>query len=407
MTGNKAMKLFLLLVGLAVSVEGQNVAPGCGKLDMMWNVKEHIKDGDPYLYDNDFFENDVTTITCYGGYIVPWIITDSVTSATMKCMFDDMKNVWSWVPWDEDEDVRNAFDEGWTFDKTQESWGSASHYVCQDCNVASGCNGGGTCDQFRKCSCPSGFIVKGAEAPRECFEQKCPQADVCMNGAYCDETWEGVTCYCTDGFKGDNCDEIKSPCEDNPCGPVPCTVVGGNDFECDCTGTGYHGQTCDIENAKCPGDSDCGNGGICRLNQDDLSKTFCKCPEGTTGLKCLEFTSDPCSDPNPCQNEGTCSRDQDDFTKHKCTCVEGSSGGNCEVKDPCSDNPCQNEGTCAPDQDDSTKHKCTCVGGSSGENCEVEAEIDDTESHAGDFNSATAKTFLNLIAAQVIVCLVF
>jgi len=55
MTGNKAMKLFLLLVGLAVSVEGQNVAPGCGKLGRMWNVNEHIKDGDASLYDGDFF----------------------------------------------------------------------------------------------------------------------------------------------------------------------------------------------------------------------------------------------------------------------------------------------------------------------------------------------------------------
>ena len=114
-----------------MSVEGQNVAPGCGKLGQMWNVDEHIKDGDPYLYDNDFFENDVTTITCYGGYIVPWIITDSVTSATMKCMFDEMKSVWAWVPWDEDENVRNAFDQDWKFDKTQMEWGSASHYVCE------------------------------------------------------------------------------------------------------------------------------------------------------------------------------------------------------------------------------------------------------------------------------------
>ncbi|XP_063682518.1 neurogenic locus notch homolog protein 1-like [Bolinopsis microptera] len=450
MTGNRVMKLFFLFVGLAVSVEGQE--PGCPLLDMMFNVDQMARGGDAYVYD--FFQDDVVSISCYSNFIVPWIITSEETMADMKCMYDNDISDWRWSPWDADENVRKTFDQNWKFDKSQSSW-EASHYICNECSDGAACNMG-SCF-MNKCEC-EGSLISDLEYPRECFKQQCQSPEVCKNGASCGENYMGVTCYCAKGFAGSNCEEIIDPCDDNPCenggrcttledgisfkcdctGTVepgyhgdtcqiefdpcddtpcenggtctkledgvssnlpfkcdctntvepgyhgdycqikndpcddnPCenggtctTLEDGISFKCDCSGTvepGYHGDKCQTEDAKCPGDSDCGNGGSCDINPDNPAQTICKCPEGTTGIKCLEFISDPCS-ANPCQNEGTCARDENDFTKHK----------------------------------------CTCVGDSSGDNCEVAAE-----SHEAEYSSASAKTFLNLIAAQVILCLAF
>lgn len=358
MTGNRVMKLFFLFVGLAVSVEGQE--PGCPLLDMMFNVDQMARGGDAYVYD--FFQDDVVSISCYSNFIVPWIITSEETMADMKCMYDNDISDWRWSPWDADENVRKTFDQNWKFDKSQSSW-EASHYICNECSDGAACNMG-SCF-MNKCEC-EGSLISDLEYPRECFKQQCQSPEVCKNGASCGENYMGVTCYCAKGFAGSNCEEIIDPCDDNPCenGGRCTTLEDGISFKCDCTGTvepGYHGDKCQTEDAKCPGDSDCGNGGSCDINPDNPAQTICKCPEGTTGIKCLEFISDPCS-ANPCQNEGTCARDENDFTKHK----------------------------------------CTCVGDSSGDNCEVAAE-----SHEAEYSSASAKTFLNLIAAQVILCLAF
>ncbi|KAL5263062.1 hypothetical protein ACHWQZ_G008457 [Mnemiopsis leidyi] len=74
----------------------------------------------------------------------------------------------------------------------------------------------------------------------------------------------------------------------------------------------------------------CLNSGECIVSASATLQ--CNCQTGTEGVKCANFTSDPCAE-NPCKNEGHCSRDMNnptDYTNHVCNCTSGFSGDNCE-----------------------------------------------------------------------------
>ena len=102
--------------------------------------------------------------------------------------------------------------------------------------------------------------------------------------------------------------------------------------ECDCTGTGYVGQTCS-ELVVC--NPVCLNGGICVDNE-------CECPEAYTGIQCEILD---CG----CQNGGEC------LQGNICDCTNtGYVGAKCEV--PVCEERCRHGGTCI------RPNECDCTG---------------------------------------------
>lgn len=79
-----------------------------------------------------------------------------------------------------------------------------------------------------------------------------------------------------------------------------------------------------------------------------------KCIDGINDYTCecngTDFTGDHCEiniddcDPDPCLNEATC---YDGVNDYQCRCYEGYTGKNCEFDiDECESSPCQYNGTC-------------------------------------------------------------
>ncbi len=120
--------------------------------------------------------------------------------------------------------------------------------------------------------------------------------------------------------------------------------------------------TVNISIQSCNG-SECINGGICVLENDQFS---CECPYGYFGDTC-EYVIDPCES-EPCVN-GSCSALT--FTDYTCECDPGYTGQNCTEVDDCVNIDCNN-GTCIDLVND---YQCQCDPGYTDEFCS--SNIDD------------------------------
>merc|ERR1711962_1369150 len=91
---------------------------------------------------------------------------------------------------------------------------------------------------------------------------ECKLFNPCENDGLCNHKDGNFTCDCNGtGYEGDYCDididecTIDQPCENNGI----CINQPGN-YTCDCNGTGYKGDFCNIDIDECTVDQPCRNG---------------------------------------------------------------------------------------------------------------------------------------------------
>ncbi|XP_005090877.2 fibropellin-1 [Aplysia californica] len=243
------------------------------------------------------------------------------------------------------------------------------------------------------CTCPVGF------EPPLCERQidYCSiYGVVCSSNGSCTSHTDATnyTCDCSDtGYMGVNCTDVVDPCVGVDCGSGTCvssdtgsmchcpdTLTGprcesrvdncaNSSFcqhgkclnnHCDCTGSGYVGDHCEIEENECNRTVPvCLHDGVCT----DREGTFdCNCTLGYEGLTCAtpNCTADICL-------AGDCRTNATDWY---CVCPKYYEGSRCETKGPCADEPCDANHTdvCIQSIPDNS-YNCSCIQGWEGKNC--------------------------------------
>ena len=146
----------------------------------------------------------------------------------------------------------------------------------------------------------------------------------------------------------------RRSCAQQPCqhGGVCAEDAGcSGGFACDCTGTGFVGETCDVELNACYS-FPCAHGGACvdHMHSDGYA---CQCAPGWGGENCAE-EADECLS-MPCRNSGRCVDEQGTYS---CRCPSGAppaityTGHDCEqvAARSCEDweNFCRSKVECQP-----------------------------------------------------------
>lgn len=152
-----------------------------------------------------------------------------------------------------------------------------------------------------------------------------------------------------------------------------CIDIRVGKMKCDCTGTGYEGDRCNVNIDDC-------TPGICQHgNCTDLVKNYtCVCDVGYTGRNC-SVNIDDC-DPDPCKN-GECVDLVNGFT---CNCSVGYNGTNCENRiNWCANAPCQHGGDCSYNFE---TYECSCLPGFTGRNCQE--DINECKDNPCRYNSS-------------------
>ena len=217
------------------------------------------------------------------------------------------------------------------------------------------------------CICSEGLTGKLCN-----FEDRCVTEDPCLHGP-CNPEDDFFSCDCSDtGFSGQTCGEDIDECEleTDPCGDHGACFNTPGSFTCECD-DGYSGIFCEIKdlcfqvghfieiflNKKKVSCSDQG--------QCDPSTGLCSCNPGFLGEDCSKI--DECFKIN-CMNNGTC-------FDGVCACSDGWYGPTCTIDessyDPCDEvkDFCREEnGRCVSDKK-TKKATCECKFGFSGEKC--------------------------------------
>ena len=225
------------------------------------------------------------------------------------------------------------------------------------------------------------------------------------NGALYGNAVDGCTCDCTNtGYEGNKCQvQINECCTDviqpdwctdgntHSCENGVCQDVLGTSTQypkghsCDCTGTGYKGDTCEEDIDECQtGAHICDNGGSC-VNAQDGFKTHARgytCNCAGTGYKgdLCEVDVDECPSgvfTDNCHSQATCTNTAGSFT---CACNSGwkGNGTSCTDVDECTlgTHNCHAEATCA---NTAGSYECDCNSGWKGNGTSC-ADIDECPS---------------------------
>ena len=260
----------------------------------------------------------------------------------------------------------------------------AEDYTC-DCSHG---YWGENCDNEPGCvinPCKNGFClnVKNSNGERTCdcdpgyFGIDCDinpcDSNECQNDFVCNVISDGVyECQCQNGFSGQFC-EIDQSCNrpvfcisDNT---ELCKNVDDGTKKCICK-EGWTGALCEIQEGSCEGPPDPCNGGICNIENNQVT---CDCKDvqyQPTGEFCenlhpcfLEISKDQCGD------NGTCKVDGIDFL---CECRNNFSGKYCSIPPPCSrgENPCLENGLCEDTGSGASDYTCQCINNFWGRRCE-------------------------------------
>uniref|UniRef100_A0A3Q3SP49 Crumbs cell polarity complex component 2 n=1 Tax=Mastacembelus armatus TaxID=205130 RepID=A0A3Q3SP49_9TELE len=208
----------------------------------------------------------------------------------------------------------------------------------------------------------------------------------CQNGATCRDYVAMYTCDCMAGFQGPDCELNIDECASTPClneGKCIDKVnrydeseedweiidVGTTNYECDCVGTGFVGNHCDVNIPECVSDP-CQHGATCL---DGINQYTCLCWPGYEGENC-QVDIDECEH-HPCQNGATC---EDAANSYRCHCPapepgqEPWGGQDCGVRlVGCRQHQCLHKAGCVPVLTDDGEHSytCLCPPGWTGEHC--------------------------------------
>jgi len=150
--------------------------------------------------------------------------------------------------------------------------GSFCEIDINDCVDNVTCLNGGTCIDYGVnktfCVCPFGVIGKQCEL---CTPDTCSNNGKCViqNGI------SSCNCFGT-GYEGNFCEIQKEDCRINGCGIGRCITFPQNDTAyCNCFGTGYEGKFCEIQ--KDCRTKPCLNDGKCDINyEEDSAKCICE-----------------------------------------------------------------------------------------------------------------------------------
>ena len=149
--------------------------------------------------------------------------------------------------------------------------------------------------------------------------------------------------------------------QDEPCKHSGECIDGINDFTCICDGTGFEGDTCEINILECESNP-CQNSATC---VDGINDYDCVCWEGYEGKNC-EIDIEECQVQDPCQHDALCFEKSntslynmvdsipqniqlefnEPFTYanaegYVCSCMPGYEGKNCEIDiNECEPDPC-------------------------------------------------------------------
>ncbi|KAF8561646.1 hypothetical protein P879_01399, partial [Paragonimus westermani] len=202
---------------------------------------------------------------------------------------------------------------------------------------------------------PANQIIRGF-----CRDQRRCTPSYCRNGRCEQISDREVRCVCNPGFEGVRCDSQVLECPPNYCNQRgQCTMINGQP-RCDCRGTGYHGERCELN--PCSAGGYCYNGGVCTMRG---SLPYCECRgTGFHGEKCR----DPICPPNYCFNRGRCVVGPDE--KPICECQGTGFGGPRCDKPVCTADACDNRGRCTVNM--YGVPECDCAGtGFTGPRCQI------------------------------------
>lgn len=137
---------------------------------------------------------------------------------------------------------------------------SATNFACETrhpCQNLATCSDLGGDDYY--CYCQNGYRGKDCEIPPpECIVDNPCASGVCACAGE-PSTYYGVdcrgdmVCYCYPDRNGTLCDQVVPCPEDpayNPCKNNGTCNANGDNYSCDCTGTGFDGPTCEQPDAK-------------------------------------------------------------------------------------------------------------------------------------------------------------
>ncbi|XP_046368498.2 protein crumbs-like isoform X1 [Haliotis rufescens] len=221
------------------------------------------------------------------------------------------------------------------------------------------CHQGRCVDGYKNFTCVCPHNYNGTYCENDLSHLGCHVVNLCLNNATCvANPDEGTTyrCMCTPGYTGTNCETEIDECRRDPCKNGQCIDLV-NGFRCNCTGSGYDGDTCIDDVSECdltPGV--CGSG-TCVNNPGSFT---CVCPPGYDGIGCVLDVNE--CDSIPCQNGGNCTNGMNTYL---CTCPRGFTGHDCEGDiDDCVNVTCRGANTrCL---DGINGYTCVCNDGYSG-----------------------------------------
>jgi len=242
--------------------------------------------------------------------------------------------------------------------------GSFCEKDINDCTETS-CLNGGTCYDvginLTVCLCPFGFIGKKCEL---CTPNTCKNGGDCViqNGI------SSCNCFGT-GFYGDFCEVSKNDCKTLPCLQGLCIELGNDTRSCSCL-PGYEGTRCESQKEDCRKNG-CGMGRCITISQNDTAT--CNCfGTGYEGEFC-EIQKADCRI-NGC-GMGRCIAVSETDTAY-CNCKNtGYEGNFCEsaMIGDCrtTEYSCLNQGECQINYEEDSA-KCLCTDNYKGETCSME-----------------------------------
>jgi len=231
-----------------------------------------------------------------------------------------------------------------------------------DCVANVTCLNGGTCIDYgvnkTVCLCPLGFV--GAQC------ELCTP-NTCKNGGDCviQNRISSCNCFGT-GFEGNFCEISKNDCKTLTCLQGICVELGNDARKCSCL-PGYEGSRCEIPKEDCRKNG-CGIGRCITVSQNDIA--YCDCfGTGYEGESC-EISKNDCKTLTCLQ--GLCIELGNDT--RKCSCLPGYEGDRCQIlKEDCRKNGC-GEGKCVTIPQSDTAY-CNCQKtGYEGDFCEKEKD---------------------------------